>query len=101
MKVDEFRVQFKMVEKQQIQRKQKRIHSMNARDCLNIALMGLILNIKPHLQGQDIFFQCGEWTSADRFSSVRKTAYQGKHWEGLSKYNMKVTSYEEKTDHLS
>ena len=101
MKVDEFRVQFKMVEKQQIQRKQKRIHSMNARDCLNIALMGLILNIKPHLQGQDIFFQCGEWTSADRFSSGRKTAYQEKHWEGLSKYNMKVTSYEEKTGHLS
>lgn len=36
-----------------------------------------------------------------RFSSVRKTAYWGKHWKGLSKYYMKVTSYEEKTGHLS
>ena len=82
----------------------KKIEKNSLNECqrlLNIALMGLILNIKPHLQGQDIFFQCGEWTSADRFSPVRKTAYQGRHWEGFSKYNVKVTSYEEKTGHLS
>ena len=29
--------------------------TLYARDCFYIALMGLILNIKPHLQGQDIF----------------------------------------------
>ena len=37
----------------------KKIEKNSLNECqrlLNIALMGLILNIKPHLQGQDIFF---------------------------------------------